>query len=170
MKQIIGTFLAVILVSLNLAAEPSTAEATLTKVGQEAPGFAVTALSGKTIALKDLKDKVVLINFFATWCGPCLSEMPHLENEVWQRFKDKGLVVVAIGREHPNTELSDFQKKHQFTFEIAGDPKRDVYGKYATAYIPRNILVGKDGKIIFQSVGFEAAEFQELIKAIEKAL
>jgi peroxiredoxin len=96
--------------------------------------------------------------------------MPHLEKEVWQKFKGKGLIMIAIGREHQNSELGAFQKKHQLTFAMAGDPKRAAYGEYASAYIPRTILVGKDGKILFQSVGFEEPEFRKLIEAVEKAL
>jgi peroxiredoxin len=170
MKPILTTILGIVLASRAFAAEPSTEETTITKVGQEAPAFSVLILDGKTIDSKALKGKVVLLDFFATWCGPCLAEMPHLEKEVWQKYKDKGLVVLAIGREHQNSELVEFQKKRGFTFPMAGDAKREVYGRYATQYIPRNILIGKDGKILFQSVGFEQSEFQKMVQTIERAL
>src|SRR6516165_9070658 len=130
MKPILTTILGIVLASRAFAAEPSTEETTITKVGQEAPAFSVLTLDGKTIDSKALKGKVVLLDFFATWCRPCLAEMPHLEKEVWQKFKDKGLVVLAIGREHQNSELLDFQKKRSFTFPMAGDAKREVYGRY----------------------------------------
>src|SRR5208282_5264619 len=72
---------------------------TLTRIGQAAPEIRVTTLDGKNFDLKEAKGKVVLINFFATWCGPCMAEMPHLQNQIWSRFKDKNFVVVAIDRE-----------------------------------------------------------------------
>src|SRR5262245_19495644 len=130
-------------------------ESTLTRVGQESPAFEFTTLDGKRADLKSLRGKVVLVNFFATWCGPCMEEMPHVEKQVWQKFKDRNFAMVAIGREHENKELADFPKKRAVTFPIAGDPKRKNYSRYATQYIPRNYVIGADGKILFQSVGFD---------------
>src|SRR5438105_11667409 len=64
---------------------------TLVKVGDAAPGFALTTTDGAVVSTEQSKGKVMLVNFFATWCGPCMAEMPHLESEVWQKFKDQGL-------------------------------------------------------------------------------
>jgi peroxiredoxin len=66
------------------------------------------------------------------------------------------------------SEIADFQKKNNYTFPMATDPKRDVYGKFATAYIPRTYLVNKEGRIVYQSVGFAEPEFKKLLKAIKK--
>lgn len=153
---------AAVLVSAR-AEEPETA---LVKIGDVAPAFTVTSTDNEQISSESLKGKLVLVNFFATWCGPCMAEMPHLESEVWQKFKDRGLVVVAIGREHSVAEVTKFKADKHLTLPVAPDPKREIYSKYATKYIPRNFLVGRDGKIIFASMGFDASEFDKMVTLI----
>lgn len=172
MKTLPRNILAILLLltaSITVRADDE-AEGTLTKVGQEAPTFECTTLDGKELSLADLRGKVVVVDFFATWCGPCIAAMPHLEKEVWQKFKGDKFTMVAIGREHENKDLTAFQQKHQLTFSVAGDPKRTIYAKYAKQYIPRTYVIGADGKIAFQSVGYEEAEFKKMLGAIQQEL
>jgi peroxiredoxin len=143
---------------------------TLTKVGQFVPSFTVTTIDGKIISTPALKGKVVLVNFFATWCGPCMSEMPKVESDIWQQLKRDDFIVIAIGREHTRKELIKFNKEKKFSFLIAPDPDRAIFDLFATAYIPRNYVIGKDGKILFQSVGYSAEEFNEMIQCIKSEL
>ena len=111
-----------------------------------------------------------MVNFFATWCRPCLEELPQLEKEVWQRFKNKEFELVVIGREENVEKLIQFKNKHKFTFPLAPDPKGEIYSRYAKGYIPRNYVINKDGDIIFQSIGFSEDEFKALVRIVEKAL
>ncbi len=143
-------------------------ESTLTEVGQAVPSFKLTTITGEEFDIQKMKGKTVLINFFATWCGPCMSEMPHLQKEIWEKFKGENFVVIAVGREHSSEELVKFNNEKGFTFLMAPDPKRDVYGLFAKAYIPRNYLIDKTGKIAYQSVGFNKEEFQVLKSMIQK--
>jgi len=146
------------------------AASTLTEIGQQAPDFSITCLDGSSFTLAEQKGKVVLINFFATWCGPCKAEMPYLEVDVWQRFKDRGLIMVSIGREEKKDDIAVFRDDRKLTFRFASDLSRKVYQKYASAYIPRNYVIGHDGSILYQSHGFEPAEFERMIEVIADAL
>jgi peroxiredoxin len=152
------------------AADQAEFESTLTKVGQQVPEFGWLTLDGQKFDTKALRGKVVLINFFATWCGPCMEEMPHLQKDIFQEFKDKNFVMVAIGREHNDAELKEFRKKREFTIPIAADPERKIYGHFATQYIPRNYVIAADGKIAFQSVGYTQEEFKKMLDVIDKEL
>lgn len=145
-------------------------KSTYTKTGQAVPSFKVTTLDGKAFDIEQMKGKVILINFFATWCGPCMSEMPRVEKEIWEKYKGNNLIVLAIGREHSAEELVKFNKEKGFTFLIAPDPKREVYSKFAKESIPRNYIIDKNGKIALQEVGYSNEDFDKLKAELEKLL
>lgn len=163
--------LLVVATNLLVAAEaPDNVKSTRVHVGDEAPGFEVTTLDGAKFSLAEQRGKVVLVNFFATWCGPCLQELPVVEKEVWQKYRGSKFALIALGREHTNDEVKPFQKKHGFTFPIAGDVKRGVYSRYAEAYIPRSVLIDPRGKVIAHVVGYNKAEFDQLLALLAAEL
>lgn len=145
-------------------------ETTLTKLGQEAPDFRVTTLAGETYSLSDLRGKVVWINFFATWCPPCNEEMPELEKQVWQAFQGDDFTVLSIGREHTVVELIPFKAEKAVSFPMAPDPERKIYSLYAEKFIPRNVLVDREGKIVHQSRGFTPEDFEAMITKVKELL
>jgi peroxiredoxin len=128
-KYVIALYLAIGSLPVYSQAEDTT---TLTKIGQTVTSFTVTTIDGRVMSMSALRGKVVLINFFATWCGPCMSELPKVEKDVWQQLRSNDFIVIAIGREHSKEELIKFNKKKDFTFSIAPDPTRAVYGLFAT--------------------------------------
>jgi peroxiredoxin len=163
--------LSVVLTQLPVAGASDEALTTKVKVGEKAPDFTCQALGGDEFALSKLKGKVVVVNFFATWCGPCMMEMPHLEKEVYSKYKDrKDFGLIAIGREHGTAELEKFKREKGYTLPMAPDPKREAYGKYAEKYIPRTFVVGKDGILKLATVGYTEAEFKDLLKTVEAEL
>ncbi len=142
---------------------------TAVEIGKKAPIFTVRTLEGKAIDLDKLKGKVILLNFFATWCRPCMEEMPHIE-QLQKRYSNSDLVIISIGREHQLAELEIFNQTKGFTFNIAADPDRKIFEMYAEKMIPRNYIIDRKGVLSFQSSGFNQNEFSKMIEAIEKEL
>ena len=145
-------------------------ETVLIKVGDTAPAFELTTLEGETFNLEQQRGKVVLVNFFATWCPPCREELPYLEKEIWQRFDRDRFAVIVVGREENDEVIGPFVEKHGYTVPFAGDPDKTAYDQYASRFIPRNFVIGPDGVVLFQSQGYEREEFEEMIAVIEEAV
>lgn len=152
------------------AQDEEIAKTTLVKVGDAAPDFTVTMFDGNEVTLSKLKGKVVLVNFWATWCPPCREELIHVEKEIIKAFEGQEFVFLPISRGEKRETVEKFRKKMGYSFPMGLDPDQSIFNKFASNYIPRNFLIGKDGKIAFISVGFDEAEFQALIAEIKKAL
>ena len=163
MKKIL--LLAVYLLTLgSLTGLKAQAKETLVKVGDDVPEFVVEMFDGKKIDIKDLKGKIVLINFWATWCPPCQEELKRVQKEIIDKFKGKDFVFLA------KEQVAKFREKNGYTFPMGLDPERKIFEKFATASIPRSFLVDKKGKIVAIEIGYSEKSFNELIKKIEKLL
>ena len=149
---------------------PTPEQATIVKDGHTAPDFEVQMFDGSTIKLADLKGKVVLLNFWATWCPPCRAELARVEKDIIERFKGKPFVFIPVSRGEKRETVAAFREKMGYTFPMGLDTDGRVYAEYAQTYIPRNFLIGKDGKVVKASVGYDEAEFAELVKLIEQEI
>lgn len=164
----------VFLPSLGREARRETMErsedSSIVHVGDGAPSFALTTTEGETFALGDHRGKVVLVNFFATWCGPCLMELPHVQ-EIWDKHReDSGFALIVIGREETADAVNQFRQQHGYTFPLAPDPERSVYSLYAKELIPRTYLVGADGNVCFATTGFDEEDLAALKAEMLKQL
>lgn len=146
-------------------------ENTFVKVGDDAPGFTINMQDGTTKQLSELKGKVIWLNFFADWCPPCRKELPHLEKEVYKKFKNRNdFEVLVVGREHDWATVNKFKTDNNYVLPFYPDPKREIFSKYAKQNIPRNFIIDKDGKIAVASTGFNEKEFKEIIAKVEGLL
>lgn len=146
-------------------------EASLIKVGDKLPDFSISTIAASDITPSSVKDKVFVLNFFATWCGPCMEEMPYLEKEIWRKFSsNKQFLMVSIGRGHSVEEIKRFQAEHVYTLPLAADPDRSVYNLFADTYIPRTYIVNTEGIVVYAHIGFRKSEIDKMQKIISQEI
>jgi peroxiredoxin len=140
----------------------------IVKTGGTMPDFTINEAGGKSYKLSDLRGKVVMLQFTASWCSVCRQEMPFIEKEIWQEKKDKGLVIIGIDRDEPADKVLQFQKDIGITYPLALDPGADIFGLVALkeAGVTRNVIIDRNGKIIFLTRLYNRREFNSMKKAI----
>lgn len=158
---------------LNLHAQNVDDRQYKVKVGDMAPDFEMNLPSGEVVKLSSLRGKVVMLQFTASWCGVCRKEMPHIESRIWQKHKnDPNFALFGIDREEPAETVLKFAETTKVTYPIGLDPAADIFSLYADskAGITRNIIIGKDGRIVKLTRLFEMNEFNEMVELIDSLL
>lgn len=138
--------------------------------GHKAPEFSLKNSAGESQTLSQFSNHVVLINFWATWCAPCVSEMASLDR-LYQKYKDKGFVVVAVSVDEDGWKaIDEFLKKIPVTFPILLDSDYKVADLYGTYRVPESYLIDKEGKIIDKILGAQEWDSPDMLSKVEKAL
>ena len=155
-----------LLVSCSLMAQT---EADIIKVGDKMPVFSFQTESG-SVSSNTLKGKVVMINFFATWCPPCRKELPHVQEKVWDKYKDHpDFKLMIIGREHTVDEVKKFASD-KYSMPFFPDVNRKIFALFADNTIPRNYIINRKGEVVYAASGFSDESFDELLMVLAKLL
>jgi len=140
------------------------------KSGSKAPNFTATDINGNKISLSDYKGKVVLVNFWATWCSPCKEEIPQL-NKLYKIMQNRDFVILAIAEDNKSSnELKAFIKKYEMPFTVLTDPGRVIAGYYRLSGVPETFLIDKNGKLIYKFIGPKDWTGEELSEIFEKLI
>ncbi len=145
----------------------------IVKVGDMAPDFSIKLTTGKTVQLKELRGKIVMLQFTASWCSVCRKEMPYIESDIWQKHKNNpNFALIAIDRDEPLETVLKFAESTKITYPIGLDPAANIFALYAQreAGITRNVIIDKAGKIVLLTRLFNETEFNEMKLKIEELL
>jgi peroxiredoxin len=125
--------------------------------------FTLTDLSGKTWTLKDLKGKVVMVNFWATWCPPCQKEMPDLE-ALYNRYKDQGFVILALSQDDETDKVAPFIAERKITYPVFLDPGQKIGNEFEVSGIPKSFVYNRQGKLVAQSIDMRTRrQFEQML-------
>ena len=159
MKRIACIVFAVAGIALLILSPASCKPASSPEVGSPAPDFTLPTLDGQTVKLSDFKGQPVFINFWATWCPPCLSEMPHIQ-AVFDDEASKGLVVLAVNVGEEQSTARHFIEQQGYTFPIALDVDGSIGEKYRVRAYPTSLFIDPEGVIRSIKVGSFQSEAQ----------
>ncbi len=142
----------------------------LAKVGDPAPEFTLATLQGPSVSLSDYRGKVVLLNFWATWCPPCIWEMPSMET-IYQRFKGRQFEILAVSIDKKGEDVvRPFVADYGITFPILLDPDSEVYKRYGLTGVPESFIIDKDGTVLQKIIGARQWTEQEWLDYFDRAI
>jgi peroxiredoxin len=138
--------------------------------GTQAPGFRLPRLDAAgELALEELRGRVVLVNFWATWCKPCEDEMPAMER-LYRRLQGSGFEVLAISVDEDADQVRRFRERLGLSFPILWDPEREVSQTYQTFRYPESLLVGPDGVVVERYIGEKDWDAETYVDRIRRLL
>ncbi len=157
-------FLLFIVCQFKVVAQTTDTRGYIVQVGDTTPAFEFVLATGEKVKSKKLKGNVIMLQFTASWCGVCRKEMPFIESEIWQVYKDKGLKLYGVDLDEPLEKVKAFAEATGITYPLSLDPGGEVFKLFAQekSGVTRNIIIDQNGKIVFLTRLFERAEFDEM--------
>lgn len=179
MQWVIVASVVAVLGALVLAGWLSRARFLPVEVGSQAPDVVATDLQGRQVALSDLRGEVVLLNVWATWCGPCVEEMPSMQR-LYEQLGPEGLRIVAVSIDaekggldldgRRGGDVAEFASRFGLTFDIWRDPAGRIQESYRTTGIPESFLIDRDGTIIRKEIGARVWDDSAQIASVRRLL
>ena len=139
------------------------------KVGDTAPDFSIKADNGKVLTAHDFGGKVLILNFWASWCPPCVSETPSL-NELERQLGPKGLVVLGVSQDKDPKAYQDFLNRFHVTYLTAREPGADTQFRYGTLQIPESYIIDTHGKVVEKVVSETNWASEQMIQHVQSLL
>ncbi len=136
---------------------------------EEAEDFTLKTLKGETVSLKDYRGRLIFLNFWATWCGPCRAEMPSMQR-LWEEFKEEDFVILAINIQEESKLVSSFMNERGLSFPVLLDEKGKVARSYGIRGIPTTFFLNPEGEIIGKAVGARDWASEESFRLIRELL
>ncbi len=128
------------------------------ELGDSAPDFTLSTLRGETLRLSDYRRQVVVLNFWATWCPPCIQETPSLKKFA-DRMAGRGVAVLSVSVDEDTKTLEEFVARYDLTFPVARDPEQAIASRYGTFKFPETFVLDEDGRIADKFIG--AVDWQD---------
>jgi peroxiredoxin len=161
-------FVAVLLIGGYTIGSSLFSKESIPKEGSTAPAFTLSGLDGKKHGLSDYKGKVVVVNFWGSWCEPCYKEMPAIQKQ-YAKWKDRGVEVLGLNLDESPVTIQSFVRQYGLTFPILIDSELRMRNKYHVSYYPTTFFINSSGKIEkIQVGGMDEAYIEQTLTAMLK--
>jgi len=137
--------------------------------GSPAPDFTLKSRSGKNLRLSDYRGQVVMVNFWASWCGPCRQEMPILE-KMFKRYSKLGFVILGVNTEQDSSKANAYLRDIKVSFPILYDTTSKVSKTYSVQAMPTTVIIDRNGKMRYLHAGYKSGYENDYKKQIKKLI
>ena len=164
--------LIILIISTSYAQQQADSVGFYVKIGDPSPNFALTFPNGDSTSFAELKSKVIMLQFTASWCSVCRQEMPYIEKDIVQNLKCDDLVVIGVDLDEPAEKVIKFADDMKITYPLALDPGAKIFELFAdkNSGVTRNVIIDREGNIAYLTRLFNMEEFNQMVEKIKVLL